>query len=28
VCLKAAYEHMNMPVPESARKQISVFDDD
>lgn len=28
ICLKPAYEHMGCPVPESAKKQISVFDND
>ncbi len=27
ICLKGAYEHMGMKVPESAKKQLSVFDD-
>ena len=27
VCLKGGYEHMGMKMPESAKKQLSVFDD-
>ncbi len=27
ICLKGAYEHMGMKIPESAKKQLSVFDD-
>ncbi len=27
VCLKGAYEHMGINVPESAKKQLSVFDE-
>ncbi len=26
VCLKGGYEHMGVPIPESVRKQLSVFD--
>ncbi len=26
ICLKGAYEHMGMKIPESAKKQLSVFD--
>jgi len=28
VCLKGGYEHMGEKMPESARKQLSVFDND
>lgn len=28
ICLKGAYEHMGMSVPESAKKQISLFGDE
>ena len=28
VCLKGGYEHMGVKMPESAKKQLSVFDDD
>lgn len=28
ICLKGAYEHLGIPMPESAKKQISMFGDD
>ena len=28
ICLKGAYEHMGMKIPEAAKKQLSVFDTD